>query len=89
MAIRDAGYHAAVIEVYDYAVIAYIPILQEQAGKICTPFLVGFLRSEVLFELVFKYFMGGGPGFVPGFLGRTMERSPSSVFIYLWMVAAL
>ena len=25
----------------------------------------------------------------PGFLGRTMERSPSSLFIYLWMVIGL
>lgn len=65
MAIRDANCHAAVIDVYDYAVIAYIPILQEQVGKICAPFLVGFLRSEVLFELVFKYFMG-----FPGFCTR-------------------
>ena len=46
------------MEVYDGAVIADIPVFQEQICEICAPFLVGFLSSEVLFQLVFKYFVG-------------------------------
>ena len=84
----NAGHHAAVMEVYDGAVIADIPVFQEQICEIRAPFLVGFLSSEVLFQLVFKYFVGF-PGFVPGFLGRTIECRPNSLFIYLWTVVRL
>ena len=54
----NAGHHAAVMEVYDGAVIADIPVFQEQICEICAPFLVDFLSSEVLFQFVFKYFVG-------------------------------
>ena len=38
---------------------------------------------------LFSNTLWGLPGFAPGFLGRTMERRPICVFMYLWMVAAL
>ena len=45
------------MEVYDGAMIPDIPILQEQAGEICAPFLIRLVRMEVLIWLVFEYFM--------------------------------
>ena len=53
----NAGHHAAVIEVYDCAVIAHISVFQKQVGEIRTPFFVDFPRREVLLQLVFKYFV--------------------------------
>ncbi len=87
MAVCYARHHAPVMEVYDGTVIAHIPIFQEQICEIRTPFLVRLVRMEVLIQFVLEYFMAFR--FVPGFLGRTMERRPICVFIYLWMVAAL
>ena len=46
------------MEVYDGTVIAHIAVFQEQICEIRAPFLVDFLSSEVLFQLVFKYFVG-------------------------------
>lgn len=58
MTVRNAGHYAAVIEVYDRAVITHIPVFQEQVSEVRTPFLVGAVCREVLFELVFKHLVG-------------------------------
>ncbi len=52
-----AGHYAPVIEVYDGAVVPNVPVLQEQVCEIRAPFLVRFVRMEVLPQLVIKYFM--------------------------------
>ena len=53
-----AGDHASVIEVHDGTVVTRFPILPEQVREICTPFLVGSVRPKILFQVVFKHFVG-------------------------------
>lgn len=88
VAVGYAGDHAPVIEVYDRAVAANRPVLQEQTGEIRTPLLVQSVCAELLFQPVFKLFVES-PRLRSRLFLRTMERSPSSRFIYLWMVALL
>ena len=71
------------MEVYDGAVIADIPVLQEQIGEICAPFLVDFLSSEVLFQLVFKYFVGL-PRLCAWFLGAD-DRVQAQFLVHIFM----
>ena len=57
MPVCNAGDHAPVIEIYDAAIVSHFMVLQEQICEICAPFLIPFIRSKVLFDLVFKHFM--------------------------------
>lgn len=78
-----AGHHAAVMEAYDGAVIADIPVFQEQICEICAPFLVGLLSSEVLFQLVFKYFVGL-PRLCAWFPGAD-DRAQAQLLVHIFM----
>ncbi len=46
------------MKVYDSAVITHFPIFQEQVCEIRTPFAVCPFSGEVLFQPVFKHFVG-------------------------------
>ena len=81
--VRNAGHHAAVMEVYDGAVIADIPVFQEQICEIRAPFLVDFLSSKVLFQLVFKYFVGL-PGLRAWFPGAD-DRVQAQLLVHIFM----
>ena len=70
------------MQIHNGAVITYLPIFQEQIGKIRTPLLVRLVRMEFLMEFVLKDFMWL-PGPDPRFFRRTTEYRPISVFLYL------
>ena len=55
--VSNTGNHAPVMKVYDAAVVPYFMIFQEQVCEIRAPFLVGFIRSKILPQLVFEYLM--------------------------------
>ena len=57
MSVRYTGCHASVMKVYDRAIVPDIPILQKQVCEIRAPFLVRFVRVEVLLPFVLEYFM--------------------------------
>ena len=82
VAIGNAGYRASVVQINDCTVVANFMICKKKIREISTPFLIDFVSSEILFELIVKYLMRFAM-FIPGFLGRTIDWSPSSVFIYL------
>lgn len=50
--------YAPIIEIYDGAIVPYVPVFQEQVCEIRAPFLVRLVRMEVLIQFVIKYFMG-------------------------------
>lgn len=80
--VRNAGDHAPVMQIYNCAVIAYFMIGKKQIREIRAPFPVDFVCSEILVQLIIEYLMRFSM-LISGLLGRTTERSPSSVFIYL------
>ena len=82
IAVRYAGNHTSVMQIYNGTVIAYFMIRKEQIGKIRAPFPVDFICCKILVQLIIEYLMRF-PCSYPGFFGRTMERRSSSVFIYL------
>ena len=88
LAVRDTGNNTPVMQFKDGAVISYFMIRKEQISKICTPFLIYFVCGEVLIQLIFKCLVRL-PMFIIRFFGRTIECSPSSVFIYLCMAVKL
>ena len=57
VAVRNAGNHTSVMEVYDAAVVSYLMILQKQVGEIRAPFLIGLIRRKILVQPVFEYLM--------------------------------
>ena len=83
MAVRDAGHHAAVIEVYDRAVVAHFAALQEQVGEVRAPFLVGSLCREVLFQSVLEHFMRL-PGLRAGLPG-TDDGAQAQLCVHVFM----
>lgn len=50
--------YAPVIEIYDGAIVPYIPVPQEQVCEVRTPFLVRPVCMEILIQFVIEYFMG-------------------------------
>ena len=83
MAVRYACHNAPVIEIYDGTVIAHIAVFQEQICEIRAPFLVDFLSSEVLFQLVFKYFVGL-PGLCAWFPGAD-DGVQAQLLVHIFM----
>lgn len=57
VAVCDAGNNTLVMQAYDGAVVPHFVVRKEQIGKAGAPFLIHFIRSEVLLQLVFKYFV--------------------------------
>ena len=45
------------MQVYDCAIVTYIMICQKEICEISAPFPVDFVRCEILFKLILKYFM--------------------------------
>ena len=54
---RNKANHTPVMQVNDSAVVSYFMVVQKQVSEIRTPFLIYGISVEILFELVFKYFM--------------------------------
>lgn len=81
--VRYAGHHAPVIEVYDSTVVSDISILQEQICEIHTPFLVRFVRMEILFQLILEHLMGP-PGLCP-WLFRTDNGMQPQLDVHIFM----
>ncbi len=84
MAVSDAGGNTPVMQVYDGAVISYFLAVQKQIGKICTPFLIDRVCSEILFYLIFKHFVGLRVLIIrfPGTDNRTQTTFSIHVFMY-------
>ena len=57
MAVCYAGNNTPVMQIQDCTVVTDFMISAKQVGKICAPFLIGFLCRKVLLEFIFKYFM--------------------------------
>lgn len=57
MSVCNTGDNTPVMEINDTAVVPHIIVLQKKIREIGTPFLIDFIRSEILFQLVFKHFM--------------------------------
>ena len=45
------------MQIQDCTVVTDFMISAKQVGKICAPFLIGFLCRKVLLKFIFKYFM--------------------------------
>ncbi len=75
MPVCYAGGHAAVIKVYDRAVIAHFPIFQEQVCEIRAPLTVCTFGGEILLQSVFKHFVGL-PGLCPRLFGTDDGTQP-------------
>lgn len=88
MAICYAGNNTPVVQVQNRAVVTDFMLPTKQAGKICAPFLIGFLCCKVLLEFIFKYLMWSAT-FILCFFGRTMDLRPSMEFLYLCTVVRL
>ena len=52
--IRNAGYHAAVMQIDYGAIIPYTAILQEKICKVSSPFLVNLFCLEILVQQIIK-----------------------------------
>ena len=52
--IRNAGYHAAVMQIDYGAIIPYAAILQEKICKVSSPFLVNLFCLEILVQQIIK-----------------------------------
>ena len=70
------------MQIYNSAVIAYFMICKEQISEIRAPFSIDFICCEILLQLIIEYFMRVSM-LISRLFGRTTERRPSSVFIYL------
>ena len=81
--VRNTRNDAAVIQIKNTAVITYLPIFQEQISKICTPFLIRPLSSEVLGQLIIKYLMWLPMHILRLF--RTDNRIQPHLFIHILM----
>ena len=57
IAVRYAGNHTPVMQIYNGTVIAYFMIRKEQIGKIRAPFPVDFICCEILIKFIVEYFM--------------------------------
>ncbi len=57
VAVRYAGNHTPVMQIYNGAVIAYFMIRKEQIGEIRAPFPVDFICCEILVQLIIEYLM--------------------------------
>ena len=57
MPICNTGDNTPVMEINNAAVVPHIMVLQKKMREIGTPFLIDFIRSEILLQLVFKHFM--------------------------------
>ena len=55
VAVCNTGYHAAVIQIYNGAIITYLMICKKKVCEIGTPFLIDSLCCKILFQLVVKY----------------------------------
>ena len=57
IAVRYAGNHTPVMQIYNGTVIAYFMIRKEQIGKIRAPFPVDFICCKILVQLIIEYLM--------------------------------
>ena len=57
IAVRYAGNHTPVMQIYNGTVIAYFMIRKEQIGKIRAPFPVDFICCKILVLLIIEYLM--------------------------------